>query len=236
MPDPITAVMGGASILGGVSQANAASDAADAQERAAQAQMEESRKTRDIIRGDLEPYREGGSRAYNALQYEMGLGDQPESWQGISMTPASKFALEQGRDTIEAGASYGGGLNSGRAMQALEQYRMGLAQSDRDSQLDRLGGLASSGQNAAAQTAAAETNNLSGVTNALGNIGNAQAAGSIGVGNAISGTINNGIGLYQYQQGLGQNQNNQQSGSPMNAISNLGGRQTQMPSPFYGSY
>lgn len=241
MPDPITAVMGGASVLGGISQRNAASDAQNAQEAAAQAQLDQSRETRDIIRADMAPYREGGSRAYNALQYEMGLADQPEDWQGISMTPASKFALEQGRDTIEAGASYGGGLNSGRAMQALEQYRMGLAQSDRASQLDRLGGMASSGQNAAAQTAAAETNNLSSVTNALGNMGNAQAAGSIGVGNAISGTMQNGMGLFQYQQGLnsgfgGQGGQGQQSSGPMNAISGLGGRQTQMPSPFYGQY
>jgi len=228
-------------IGGGIVQANAASSAANAQERAAQAQLEESRATREIIRSDLSSYREGGERAFNALQYELGLADRPDSWQGISMTPASQFALEQGRDTIEAGASYGGGLNSGRAMQALEQYRMGLAQSDRNSQLDRLGGLASSGQNAAAQTAAAETNNLSSVTNALGNIGNAQAAGSIGVGNAISGTINNGIGLYQYQQGLGNNQNNnqnnnQQYGGPMNAITGLGPIQSQMPFQWNAEY
>jgi len=226
MPNPIAAI---GSAIGGIAQSNAASSAANAQERAAQAQLEESRNTREIIRSDLSSYREGGERAFNALQYELGLADRPDSWQGISMTPASQFALEQGRDTIEAGASYGGGLNSGRAMQALEQYRMGLAQSDRNSQLDRLGGLASSGQNAAAQTAAAETNNLSSVTNALGNIGNAQAASQIGVGNAISGTINNGIGLYQYQQGLGQNQNSQQYGGPMNAITGFGASQAQTP-------
>ncbi len=227
MPNPLIAV---GSAVGGAVQMSAASSAADAQERAVQAQIEESRNAREIIRGDMSPYREGGERAFNALQYEMGLIDKPDSWQGISMTPASQFALEQGRDTIEAGASYGGGLNSGRAMKALEQYRMGLAQSDRNSQLDRLGGLASSGQNAAAQTAAAETNNLSSVTNALGNMGNAQAAGTIGVGNAISGTINNGIGLYQYQQSLGQNQNGaQQYGGPMNALSGFGSIQSQTP-------
>jgi len=91
-------------------------------------------------------------------------------------------------------------------MKALEDYRQGMALSDRASQLDRLTGYAASGQNAAAQTAAADTNNLSAVTNALGSIGNAQSAAAVGRGNAITGGIQQGIGLYQYQPGLNQNQ------------------------------
>lgn len=203
MPNPMIAVAG----IGAGAQMAAASSAANAQERAAEKQLQASRETRDIIRSDLAPYREGGQRAYNALAYELGLGDQPEGYQGISMSPAARFALEQGRGTVEAGASYRGGLYSGSAMKALEEYRMGLAQADREAQLDRITGLASSGQNAAAQTAAAETNNLNATTAALGNIGNAQAAGAIGMGNALAGGLTQGIGLYQYQDALNRGMN-----------------------------
>lgn len=203
MPNPIVGMVG-ASAAGAVVQAGAAGRAADAQEAAANAQIAESRRVNEQIRSDLAPYREQGQRAYNALGYELGLSEAPEGYQGISMSPMARFALEQGRGEIEAGASFGGGLYSGRSMKALEDYRRGMALSDRAAQLDRLTGYASSGQNAAAQTAAADTNNLSAVSNALGSIGNAQSAAAIGRGNAIAGGIQQGIGLYQYQQGLNQ--------------------------------
>ena len=61
------------------------------------------------------------------------------------------------------------------------------------------------GQSAAGAQANAATNAAAGVSNAYGNIGNAQAAGAIGVGNALSGTINNGLSLWQYQRGVGGN-------------------------------
>jgi len=205
MPDPTGGLIA-ATVIGGVAQSNAANSAADSQENAANAQIAESRRVNEQIRSDLAPYRESGQRAYNALGYELGLSDAPEGYQGISMSPMAKFGLEQGRGEIEAGASFSGGLYSGRSMKALEDYRQGMALSDRASQLDRLTGYAASGQNAAAQTAAADTNNLSAVTNALGSIGNAQSAAAVGRGNAITGGIQQGIGLYQYQQGLNQNQ------------------------------
>ena len=46
----------------------------------------------------------------------------------------------------------------------------------------------------------------SGAGQAIGNRGNAQAAGAIGQANAWSGAIQNGLGAWQYQQALGQMQ------------------------------
>lgn len=197
-----TAALIGASAIGGIAQASAASRAASAQEKAAQRQIEAANETRDIIRADLAPFREGGTQAFNALNYEMGLGDRPDGYTGYSMSPYGNYLMDTGRDSIEAGAAYRGSLNSGATMKALEQFRQGIAGADRNSYMDRLGGMAASGQNAAAQTAAAETNNLNALATAYGNIGNAQAAGAIGQGNALAGAINNGIGIWGYQQNL----------------------------------
>lgn len=128
-------------------------------------------------------------------------------YQGISMSPGTQFALSQGRDTIEAGAAMRGGINSGATLAGLERLRMGMAAQDRDSQLNRLGGLADMGMGAAGMQANAgnalaanNANSTQFMGNALANRGNAQAAGAVGVGNALQGAISNGIGLYGYQQ------------------------------------
>lgn len=225
MADPITATIGAVgSIAGGAIQAGAAGRAASAQERAAReaaAAQERAaaaqRKLNERIYKEntarFQPFYDEGRRAQEAYLYELGLGDQPEGWNALFMTPQGRFALEQGRDAIEAGASYGGGLYSGRAMEALEQYRQNVALADRDSQLNRIGALGQQGQAAAAQQAQAGNVFLQTGVNALGRMGdaqaagaigagNAQAAGAIGVGNAINSGIQNGIGVYQYQRML----------------------------------
>ena len=119
---------------------------------------------------------------------------------GISMSPGTRFALEEGRDTLEAGAAARGGLNSGATKAALERLRMGMAAQDRETQLNRLGGVVDLGMNSAARLAANSANFTQNATNALGGIGNAQAAGAIGVGNALQGGIQNLAGVWGYQQ------------------------------------
>lgn len=130
-------------------------------------------------------------------------GGTPYEWQ---MTPSSNFLLEQGRDTIEAGAAAGGGLYSGAALQGLEDYRQNIALGDRENQLNRLMGMAGSGQNAAAGLAAANQNYATQAGNAIANAGNASAAGWIGGANAINNTIGNIVGYQQFNALMG-NQN-----------------------------
>lgn len=280
MPDPVTGIMGGASLIGGVSQANAASDAADAQAAAAERDLQFQRETRDLVFDRLNPWYRGGKRANAALMYEMGLGPRPvfgektlevkkvpasrnagsnlanlppnvlaalsptqlvalaakgeadgrsgatfrvggktfktraeaqayadansrpgTEYQGFKATPSYNFRLEQGQDAVNALAGARGGLFSGRTLQDLASFNQGLASQEYDNYLARLGGIAGQGMNAAGGQATAATNAAQGVSNALGGIGNAQAAGAIGQGNAISGAINNGIGIWQYMQG-----------------------------------
>lgn len=122
-----------------------------------------------------------------------------QAYGGISMSPGTTFALEQGRDTIEAGAAARSGLNSGATLAGLERLRFGLSAQDRETQLNRLGGLAGMGQSAAAMNAANSANFTQNATGALGAMGNAQAAGSIGIGNALQGGLQNLASSWGYQ-------------------------------------
>jgi type II secretory pathway pseudopilin PulG len=221
MPEPITAVAtaagAGISALGANSaartQADAAQRAAEAQAAAQREAIALQKQIHEENTARFQPFYDEGRRGQEAYLYELGLGEQPQGWNALSMTPQAEFALREGVQDVEAGASYGGGLYSGRTMEALERYRQGLATQDRDNQLNRLAALGSQGQSAAAQQGAQGQFYVQGVSNALGNIGNAQAAGeigrgnalaagTIGVGNAINSGIGNALGAYQYQQML----------------------------------
>lgn len=122
-----------------------------------------------------------------------------QAYGGISMSPGTTFALEQGRDTIEAGAAARSGLNSGATLAGLERLRFGLSAQDRETQLNRLGGLTQMGQQAAGMNAANSAMFTQNATNALGDLGNAQAAGSIGVGNALQNGLTNLSSTWGYQ-------------------------------------
>lgn len=189
----------GSSLIG----ASSAKKAARAQTNAANQQMQIAREQFDTTRADLAPFREAGGNALSAYNFELGLGDRPtfggQAYGGISMSPGTTFALEQGRDTIEAGAAARSGLNSGATLAGLERLRFGLSAQDRETQLNRLGGLAGMGQSAAAMNAANSANFTQNATGALGARGNAQAAGSIGFGNALQGGLQNLASSWGYQ-------------------------------------
>lgn len=126
-------------------------------------------------------------------------------YQGFQATPGFQFALDQGNNSVNALAGARGGLNSGRTLQDLSTFNMGMANQEYGNYLNRLTGLAGSGQSAAGMQANAATNAASGVSNALSGIGNAQSAGTIGAANGIAGGINNQLALFQYQRGMAGN-------------------------------
>ena len=142
-------------------------------------------------------------------------------YQGISMSPAARFALEQGRDATEAGAAARGGLNSGATLAGLERLRFGMAAQDRENQLNRLGGMVDMGQGAAGMQASAGNAFAGQANNALGQLGavqantamqagqaqaagfmnaaNARGAGMMGASNALAGGVSNLLGWQAYQ-------------------------------------
>ena len=150
-------------------------------------------------------YQVGGKTFYSleeAQAYVNANKTGGQAYGGFQKTPGYEFALDQGIGAIDRSASSSGNLFSGETMKAAMGYGQGLANQEYGNYLNRLSGLAAGGQSAAGMTGAAAQNFGTGASNALGSIGNAQAAGAIGVGNALSNGISNGIGIWQYQKGL----------------------------------
>jgi hypothetical protein len=121
---------------------------------------------------------------------------------GFTASPGYQFQRNAGNQSVNALAGARGGLNSGRTMQDLAKFNQGLASQEYGNYFARLSGMAGQGLGAATGQANAATNAASGVSNALSGIGNAQAAGAIGVGNAINNGIQNGLGMWQYQRAM----------------------------------
>ncbi|MGR1583367.1 hypothetical protein ACSSNL_18130 [Thalassobius sp. S69A] len=118
---------------------------------------------------------------------------------GYTATPGYEFRLSEGLDALEGSAAARGGLFSGNAMQSALQYGQDYASNEYSNYLNRLSGLASSGQNAAGMQGAAAQNYGANAGSALAAAGNASAAGAIGVGNALQGGIQNLVGWNGYQ-------------------------------------
>jgi hypothetical protein len=139
---------------------------------------------------------------------------------GFTKTPGYDFRMQEGQRGLEASQAARGGLNSGAAMKALQQYGQDYASSEYGNYLARLQGQQGVGLSASAMNATAAQNAASGVSNALAGIGNAQAAGSIGVGNAIQGGIGNVLGAWNYQR---QSQPQSNNGGVLDLMKGFGG-------------
>lgn len=179
--------------IGGIASLSAASK----QTKAANSATALQQRVYDETINRLSPFYDAGAQtALPAYLFEMGLGERPSGYEGISLSPAGQFALTEGRDTIEAGAAARGRLFSGATMKGLERFRTDLARSDRDNQLNRMLTLAQMGQNAAAQQGTAGSNFAVNAGNTMMQAGNAASAGIVGASNAINSGINNHL---QYQ-------------------------------------
>jgi hypothetical protein len=183
-------------IGGALIQGSAARRAARAQQSAADADRAFQIETRDLIRGDLAPFREGGLNAFNMYSDEV-MGTGPTQFQ---RTQDYNFGLNEGINAVQAGAAARGGLFSGATMKDLNTFGQDYASTRREGWLNRLGGLADTGLNAAQMSGNASTNAAAGVSNALAAAGNARAAGAIGVGNAFNQGIGNALGAWNYQR------------------------------------
>lgn len=108
---------------------------------------------RDRSIANFQPALGLGNNALSAFGAELGLGSGPEGWGGLSMTPGAQFRLNEGYRDLQGTAAAQGGLNSGATLAAMEEYRQGLASTDRDAQMAQLMALGGVGQNAASNIA-----------------------------------------------------------------------------------
>jgi hypothetical protein len=195
-------------------QAAAARDATDAQERMFERQVELQ-----------EPFREAGLAGQNRLLELLGLGDNKKA-QGFgkyasaefspanflaNQDPGYAFRMSEGLKGLERSAAARGGLLSGSALKGIQRYGQDLAsqeyqnaynrfQTSRTNTLNPFASLAGVAQSSANTlgTAAGQLGGQIG-SNIIG-AGNAAAAGQIGSANAIASGLGQGVNFYQNQQ------------------------------------
>lgn len=122
---------------------------------------------------------------------------------GFQKTPGYDFRLNQGLDAVQSSAAARGGLYSGAAMRDLNKYGQDYATGEYNNYMNRLAGMTDTGMAAAGNQANAGANMGANVGAAYAAQGNAAAAGSIGMGNAINSGITNALGYMTYQNMMG---------------------------------
>jgi hypothetical protein len=190
-----SAVVGaGASVAGASMQAGATKKASDVQERMFQ-------QTRE----DLLPYNTAGQDATKQLSNRLAELTSPivMDQETLEKTPGYQFNLTQGLKSTQNSAAARGLGSSGAAFKGAASYATGLADSTYQNQFNnantnqtnaynRLMGLATLGEGAAAQTGAYATQTGQSIGNNTIQGGNAQAAGLTGAANSL----NNGVNSY----------------------------------------
>ena len=168
----------------------------------------------------------GGGPDYTSIAYNQYLPPQMTQAQ-LEATPGYQFTLAQGLKATQGAAAARGLGVSGASLKGASTYATGLAdktyldqfnvantrfqdvlnlntaqQSNLQNQFGRLSGLATIGENAAAQTGVAGTSSAATAGNYLNQAGLAQAAGTTGVSNAVTGAANNYVAYNALQQYL----------------------------------
>lgn len=242
MPNPIAigAASIGSSLLGASSSRQAASQQADAADRAAQLQYDQWQQQR----ADQAPFREAGLTSQNRLMELMGIGGNAGaegygkygrdfSMQDFQQDPGYGFRLSEGLKGLDRQAAARGGLISGAALKAATRYGQDMGsqeyqnafnryQTNRSNQLNPLQSLMGAGQSATNQVGASGQQYANNAGQAYQNAGEARASGYMGQANALAG----GAGQYMnYQQNQNlMNQMNQRRNYPN---SNWGGGSSQ---------
>lgn len=138
--------------------------------------------TQFMVNGQYYDTREAAQAAADAATFE---------YAGFQETPGYQYAVDEGQQAIERRAAASGMRHSGDTLQRLQEHRQGVANQDYGNYLNRLSGLAGTGQSAVNTGAALGAQNASTVGNALMTAGNARASGYAGQTTALNGTLNN---------------------------------------------
>lgn len=204
----------GSSLIGASASKSAASTQSAAADRAAELQNEQFQQTRQ----DYAPWREAGVNALGVMQKTAGNVPGAFSFtnQQMYQDPGYAFRLSEGQKALDRSAAARGGLISGSALKAAQRYGQDMGSQEyqnaynraftsygtdvaRENQLyNRQAALAGIGQTANSQVAQAGQNYANNAGNLITGGAAANAAGQVGVANAITG----GLGTYMnYSQG-----------------------------------
>ncbi len=196
----------GSSLIGADAAKKAARIQADAANRAADLQMQQFLQTRE----DFAPWRETGARALGQLE-----GNLPELTRRFSLSdfevdPGYFFRLSEGQKAIDRAAAARGRWNAPATAMALSRFNQDLASQEfgnafnrfnlgQTNEYNRLAGLAGTGQTAVSQLGQLGQQNVNSLANLLTSGAAAQASGRMGVANAITGGIGQGLNFYNQQ-------------------------------------
>ena len=195
-------ITGGAVVGGALIGALSSRSAARTQAGAGQAAIDEQRREFDVIQNMLAPWRIAGAGALGQLTSMTQPGGElvrPFNFD-ISQDPGYQFRLSEGQRGVESSAAARGTQLSGATLKELMRYGQDYASGEFNSAFARdlqtktqkfntLASIAGIGQQAVNTTAQAGTAASTNISNTITGIGNAQAAGLIGQGNAIGGAL-----------------------------------------------
>lgn len=224
-----------ASVVGSAIQGSASQSAADTQANAANNSTAAQLQMYNQTVGNEQPFMTGGTSALNTLTgllptLNTPMAIQPSinntNWKQY-MSPAYDFQLQQGEQALQNSQAAADGALSGAALKGLINYNQNMAgtafqnafndyqtqygnqfnqyQTQNQNIFNRLSSLAQLGQNAASMTGMQATQTGANMANTMTAAGNAQAAGTMGMANAITGGINNGMGYYMLNNLTGGN-------------------------------
>jgi len=219
----IAAVAGGA--ISAIGSRRAARTQANAAQQASDAQLQATRETNDMLKDfrqeDIQrfaPFYNAGKDALGKYRNALADGFQFD----MQMDPGYQFRRDQGMDAVQGSVAARQGLLSGAALKGMERFGQNFASNEfsnafnrqygmHNDRLNRLAGLASSGQNAAGMQGAASQNfgtqigqntMRGGEAQAQGfaNVGNANAAGTVGMTNAFTNMGDQLVGNWQFNR------------------------------------
>jgi hypothetical protein len=189
----------------------AATDAANIQAESAREARQLARDIFNEQKALQEPYRAAGITAQNQLLNLLGLSGntaaaeygkfaRPFGMSDFQADPGYAFRLSEGMKALEASRAAKGGLLSGATGKALQRYGQEMGsqeygsafnrfQTERSNRLQPLSGLTTLGQAAASNQGAAAGAFGQTAGNLTTSIGAAQAAGQVGMTNALTGAL-----------------------------------------------
>jgi len=204
----VAVAIGGSALLGAYSS----SRAAKTQANAAQQGLDAQERMYEQTRADQEKYRLAGEEALNALR-PLAMDYRPFTAEKMYADPGYGFRLSEGQKMIDRQAAARGGLISGGALKAAARYGQDYASgeynnafnrylAERNAQLGPLQSLAGVGQSATNYVGTAAQNMGQAQNQTIQGIGNARASGYVGGANALTSALGNYMNYNQGQNYL----------------------------------
>jgi hypothetical protein len=188
----VAAAIVGSTVVSGVIQSNAAKKAAGQQAASAQQGIDEQRRQFDALQVLMKPYVGTGTTALGqqaALIGVSGAEAQQAAINALQQGPEFTSLVQQGENAILQNAAATGGLRGGNVQGALAQFRPQVLSQLIEQQYNRLGGLSTMGQNAAAGVGTAGMQTGTNISNLLAQQGAARAGGTLASGQAFGNVI-----------------------------------------------